>query len=256
MSNPKLRTILIDDERASLYSLQQKLEKHCDDVEVVQACNSAKEGIKAINRHKPDFIFLDIEMPWMNGFELLDCLGDEIDFDVIFVTAYDQYAVKAFKVQALDYLLKPFDLEDLTKCIEKVKTSSRKFKQHMLKDLYSDMGVTNVAKRILLHTKNTVEIVYVNNIVSLEADSNYSIVKLSNDKKIFVSKTLNDLEKLLDPETFIRVHRSFTLNVDYITQISSETGALYAVLTDERKVPISRRKKEHLFELLAHIEKR
>lgn len=256
MSNPKLRTVIIDDERAALYSLQQKLEKHCHDVEVVQACNSAKEGIKAINKHKPDFIFLDIEMPWMNGFELLDCLGDEIDFDVIFVTAYDQYAVKAFKVQALDFLLKPFDLEDLTKCISKVKTNSKKFKRDKLKDLYREMDVTNVPRRILLNTKNTVEIVFVRDIVSLKADSNYSEVKLKNGKVIIVSKTLNELEKLLDSETFIRVHRSFTLNVNYIIQISSETGGLYAVLFDESKVPISRRKKDHLFELLAQIENR
>jgi len=256
MSNLKLRTVLIDDERAALYSLQKKLEKHCPNIEVVQACNTAKEGLKAINKHKPDFIFLDIEMPWMNGFELLDCLGDEIDFDVVFVTAYDQYAVRAFKVQALDYLLKPFDLEDLTKCIEKVRKSNRKFKREMLKDLYPGMDISNANKRILLHTKHTVEIVFVKDIVSLEADSNYTEVKLKNDKKIIVSKNLNELEKLLDPDTFIRVHRSFTINVDCIIQISSETGALFAVLSDESKVPISRRKKEHLFELLAQIENR
>jgi len=256
MSDPKLRTVLIDDERASLFSLQKKLETHCQDVEVLAACNSAKEGIKAINKHKPDFIFLDIEMPWMNGFELLDCLGDEIDFEVIFVTAYDKYAVQAFKVQALDYLLKPFDLEDLKNCIEKVKTSSRKFKHQMLKDLYSEMDVTNVSKRILLYTKNTIEIVYVKDIVSLEADSNYCKVILESGKKIIVSKILNELEKLLDPMIFIRVHRSYTLNVDYITQISSEDGGLFAVLLDKRKIPVSRRKKEQLFELLAEIEKR
>lgn len=255
MSDPKLRTILIDDERASLYSLQKKLDTHCQDVEVVEACNSAKDGIKAINKHKPDFIFLDIEMPWMNGFELLDCLGDEIDFEVIFVTAYDKYAVQAFKVQALDYLLKPFDLEDLLNCIEKVKTNSRKFKKGMIKDLYSEMGITNVDRRILLHTKNTIEIVYVKDIVSLEADSNYSIVKLESGNKIVVSKTLNELEKLLDPETFIRVHRSFTLNVDYMTRVISETGALYAVMHDNSKMPVSRRKKEDLYEMLEKIEK-
>jgi len=249
-----IKALIIDDEPAALEALKMKLDMYCEKVEVAAVCSSAKEGLQAINEHKPDLVFLDIEMPWMNGFEMLDCLGDNIDFDVVFVTAYDQYAIRAFKVKAMDYLLKPVDKDDLVSCVDRVRGENRNFKREQLTELLLEMDKSLSAKRILLHTKNAIEIVTQSEITYLQADSNYCNVYTNDGKRIMVTKTLNSLEKLLDPNIFMRIHRSYTTNINCIKKIASEDGACDVVLLDGSVLPVSRRRKDDLLEVLGRVE--
>ncbi len=255
MSVSSIKTILIDDEPAALESLKLKLEMYCPEIEVIATCNTAKLGLKSIIELKPDLLFLDIEMPWMNGFELLNCIADNIHFDVVFVTAYDQYAIRAFKVKAQDYLLKPVDKDDLIKCIERIKGKSENFNQAKLTGILEEMDNPISLQRILLHTKNTIEVIRQDEIIYLQADSNYCNVYTTDGKRLMVTKTLNNLEKLLDLNQFIRIHRSYTVNINFIKKISIEDGVYDAVLKDGNKLPISRRRKEKLLELLNEINK-
>lgn len=250
-----IKALIIDDEPAALEALKMKLEMYCENVEVLAVCSSAKEGLQAINEHKPDLVFLDIEMPWMNGFEMLDCLGDNIDFDVVFVTAYDQYAIRAFKVKALDYLLKPVDKDDLTSCVDRLRADRKNFKREQLTELLQEMDKSLSAKRILLHTKNAIEIVTQSDITYLQADSNYCSVYTSDGKRIMVTKSLNALEKLLDPKIFMRIHRSHTVNMNCMKKISSGDGGIDVILLDGSVLPVSRRKKDDLLEVLGSMQK-
>jgi len=250
-----IKAIIIDDETPALESLKLKLEMYCQDVEVVAICNSAKEGLQAINEHKPNLVFLDIEMPWMNGFEMLNCIGDNINFEVVFVTAYDQYAIRAFKVKAQDYLLKPVDKDDLISCVKRISTTSPQFSREKLTDIVTEMDKPLNSNRILLHAKNAIEVVNQNELIYLQADSNYCNVFVKGGKRIMVTKTLNELEKLIDQDVFIRIHRSYTVNINFIKKISTEDGAYDVILEDGKKLPVSRRKKDSLFEKLGQVKK-
>jgi two-component system LytT family response regulator len=254
MSTTSIKAIIIDDEQAALDTLKIKLDMYCPQVDVVGVCNSAKQGLQSINKYKPKLVFLDIEMPWMNGFEMLNCLGDSLDFDVVFVTAYDQYAIRAFKVKAQDYLLKPVDKDDLINCVYRITESYSPFNQEKLTDLLGEMDKPLKVKRILLHTKNAIEIVNQVDINYLEADSNYCSVYTIDGNRIMVTKPLNALENILDKETFIRIHRSFTVNINSIQKIASVDGSFDVVLKDGSSLPVSRRRKDELLDILGSME--
>jgi len=246
MSNTK--ALIIDDEPAALEALKMKLEMYCENVEVVAICNSAKAGLQAINEHKPDLIFLDIEMPWMNGFEMLDCLGDKIDFDVVFVTAYDQYAVRAFKTMAMDYLLKPVDKDDLLSFATKFESS--KLNQEKLNELKQHLNHPQNNNRILIKSAESIDVVDTTDIMCCQADSNYTYIFTSDGRKIVASKALNSLEKVLDPDAFVRIHRSYLINLAYVTKFNTSEG--YEVtLKNGQTFPVSRRKKDELLESLS-----
>jgi len=255
MPSNTIKAIIIDDEAPALETLKLKLEMYCESIEVVAVCHSAKEGLQAINEHKPDLVFLDIEMPWMNGFEMLECLGDNINFEVVFVTAYDQYAIRAFKVKAQDYLLKPVDKDDLINCVNRIQESSEHFSKEKLTEIVSEMDKPLNSNRILLHAKNAIEVVSQDELIYLQADSNYCNVHVKDGKRIMVTKTLNELEKLLDAEQFIRIHRSYTVNINFIKKISTEDGAYDVILEDGKRLPVSRRKKDSLFEKLGQVKR-
>ncbi len=254
MSITSIRAIIIDDEPAALDTLKIKLEMYCPQVEVLDVCKSAKEGLQSINKHKPNLVFLDIEMPWMNGFEMLNCLGDSIEFEVVFVTAYDQYAIRAFKVKAQDYLLKPVDKDDLINCVARINEQTSQFNQERLNGLLAEMDKPLKAKRILLHTKNAIEIVNQVDINYLKADSNYCNVYTKDGNRMLVTKSLHALENMLDKETFIRIHRSYTVNINSIQKIESEDGGFDVVLKDGSILPISRRRKDELLDILGNLE--
>jgi len=254
MPSALIKTIIIDDEPAALDTLKMKLEMYCPEVGVIAVCNSAKEGLQAISEHSPDLVFLDIEMPWMNGFEMLNCLGDNIDFEVVFVTAYDQYAIRAFKVKAQDYLLKPVDKDDLINCVSRINENTTQFNHDKLSGLLKEMDKPLTPKRILLHTKNAIEIINQIDINYLQADSNYCNVYTKDGKRVMVTKTLNTIEKMLDGQIFKRIHRSYTVNINSIKKIASEDGAFDVILTDGSTLPVSRRRKDELLEVLGKIE--
>jgi len=249
-SNDLISALIVDDEQGALDNLRAKIERYLPSVKLLAAANSAKDGLHAIQKLKPDLVFLDIEMPWMNGFEMLACLGDNIDFSVVFVTAYDKYAIRAFKTTAIDYLLKPVDKDDLIACVSKYKQGAKKINAQVLDDLKSEMQSDTGLGRVLIHGIDTVEVLDGGDIIHCEADSNYSYVYVNDGRKIVASKTLTMLEQLLDPSQFVRIHRSHIVNVNYVQQFSSAEG-YEVVLKDGSRFPVSRRKKESLFERLS-----
>ena len=247
-----LQTILIDDEPAALTALEKKLELFCDGINIVASCNSAKDGLQAIGKHKPDLVFLDIEMPWMNGFELLECLGDLIDFKIVFVTAYDQYAIQAFKVKAVDYLLKPVDKDDLIVCVDRIKSQIKLFNQTALEELLVEINKPQFSKRLMINSIEGIEILNMDEIIYCQAASNYTYIFTQDSRKLIVSKTLSEIEKSLDT-TFMRVHKSYTANLHFIQRYSNTDGGEIVFKTGQT-LPVSRRKKEEVLEAIAKLE--
>lgn len=248
-----IRTILIDDEESALSTLSKKIELYCEDIEIVATCKSPKEGLSKIHALKPELVFLDIEMPWMNGFEMLDCLGDNIDFQVVFVTAYDQYAIQAFKVQALDYLLKPVDKDDLIDCIDRVQRSSKKFEKKDLDTLKINLEKPVNSNRLMLHSSQGIEVLALLEIMYCQASSNYTYVFTTDDRKVVVSKTLSEIDRSLRPKYFLRVHKSFTVNLNHVKRFTNLDGG-ELILQNGTSIPVSRRKKGEVLQALSELE--
>jgi len=249
-----LRSVIIDDEQAAIGALSKKLELYCKNIDVIATCNRAKEGIETILKHKPDLVFLDIEMPWMNGFELLQSFGANIDFKVVFVTAYDQYAVKAFKVKAQDYLLKPVDKDDLIRCVNSISEKHKIQNQDhdKLKSLLTDIYKPIHSDKLILHSKESIDIIKKSDIQYIKAESNYSKVFAQNNNGLITTKTLMDLEQYLDPNQYMRVHRSYIVNLNYVSKLETTDGIIIK-LSNGADIPVSRRKKDEV--LKAIIEK-
>lgn len=240
-----LKAILVDDEPNCLKMLEWELQNSCPDVNIVELCNSGKEGLKAIQKYQPDVVFLDVDMPYMNGFELLELVPD-IKFDVIFTTAYDEYAVKAFKTNAIDYLLKPIDEEELRTAVNKVKTKSEQISQRARKE--GDDPRTQVIRKIALPTFEGLVFVEVDRIIYCQSDNNYSKIILKGEKNLFISKTLKETEAVLGNYHFFRVHNSFLVNLNEIKNYVKSDGG-YLIMSNEDKVKVSRAKKDMLLQL-------
>ena len=246
-----LKAILIDDEKSSLESLQFDLADYCPEVTVLAACKSAAHGLQAIGEHSPDVVFLDIEMPRMNGFELLQSLP-QIDFNVIFVTAYDQFAVRAFEFNAVDYLLKPIRKAQLVQAVQKVlRKIEHTFPQDELDALINNVQLHNKTgiENIALPTNEGFEFVHVDTIAHLQAESNYTWVFLESGKKYLVSKTLKDMAAMIPFPQFFRAHKSYVVNLNRVSRYIRGHGG-YLVLHDGTQIPVSRSQKESLMRLL------
>jgi two-component system LytT family response regulator len=244
-----MRSIIIDDEPQNAAILKNDLAQYCPSVEVASVCYSAKEGIMAIKKEKPDLIFLDIEMPWMNGFEMLEVL-DEIHFSVIFTTAHDQFAAKAFRISAVDYLLKPIDANDLK---EAVKKAQQKIEQQQgqanIENLLRNIKQPSSQQKIALAYRDGYEFVEVTHIIYCQAEGAYTKVFLDNKKYVVVSKTLGDIEELLPTDIFQRIHHSTVVNLDYVTHFVRSDGGYVKLQTGESLI-VSKSKKEAVMERL------
>lgn len=246
-----VKAIVLDDEKHCVESLCLDIERYCPEVEVVAALTSAKECLSAIKKLRPELLFLDIEMPWMNGFELLEYLYPT-DFEVIFVTAYDSYAVQAFRASAVDYLMKPVDKNDLIDAVEKVKTrisNNGRTEQAHIRTLLDDYFSKRKVSKIALPDKDGQKFVELDQIMYVEASSNYSNLHLADGNTLLVTLTLKHIDSKLDDERFIRVHHSFIINMDHVTQYVKSDGG-YLVMKDGSQVPISRSKRPGLRELI------
>lgn len=248
-----IKAILIDDEKNALEVLEMQLNQFCKDVNVIAICNNGKDGIKFITELQPDIVFLDIEMPHINGFDVLEQTKN-LNYKVIFTTAYDQFAIKAFKFSAIDYLLKPIDIVDLQNAVEKVKKETQKNsledKVKLLVEQYQQTQKSH--KKIALPIGNMLEFFDVDEIVRVESDSNYSHIFLANQKKITLSKTLKDVEENIKGEPFFRVHQSHLINTNHIDKAVKGENA-YVVMKDGTTITISRNRKEEFFELFRKI---
>jgi two-component system, LytTR family, response regulator len=249
-----LKTIIIDDEQHCADVLKAMLEqKFSDTIKLEAVANNADEGRVLIKHMKPDLVFLDVEMPVQTGIDLLASL-DKINFEIIFTTAHEQYALRAIKLNALDYLLKPFSIEELEAAIEKCK--AKKLQALNPENLQSLMGnLKNTApdnKKIGLAASGGTRYVPIKEIVRIEADSNYSTVFFTNNTKLVLAKTLKDFDELLSPYNFFRVHNSHLINLSELQQFTNRDGD-HVVMNDGSKVEVSRRRKSELLEALKKI---
>ena len=240
-----IRSIIIDDEQHCIKSLQSDLQKNCPMVEVADTCFSAKDGIMSIKKNNPDLVFLDVEMPWMNGFEMLEVLG-EMNFSIIFTTAHDEFAARAFRISAIDYLLKPIDANDLKAAVQKVekKMDEGSSLQH-ISNLLRNMHQPSSNHKIALPQREGYEFVDVSSIIYCHAEGAYTKVFIQDKKNMLMSRTLGDVEELLPPELFQRIHHSTLVNVSYISQLLRTDGG-YVVLKNGEKLSVSKAKKEML----------
>lgn len=245
----KIKAILIDDELNSLQNLQQKLEGFCPDVAIVAATQKPEEGLILIRQHQPDVVFLDIEMPKMSGFRMLEELG-EYDFDIIFTTAYNHYSVDAIRISAFDYLVKPIGIEELQHAVERLSKSlhkQTKEKIDILKKSLSDNRSQD--DKIAISTSEGIEFIPIKNIIHIESKSNYSKIFLMDGKSIIVTKILKDFEEMLLPYNFYRVHNSHLINLNYIQKYVRSQGG-HVQLQDGTLIDISRRKKEEFLKMI------
>ena len=245
----KIKAILIDDELNSLQNLQQKLEGFCPDVQIIASSQKPEEGILLIRQHQPDVVFLDIEMPRMSGFRMLEELG-EYDFDIIFTTAYNHYSIDAIRISAFDYLIKPIGIEDLQQAVERLSRSRNKHTKEKIDILKKSLSDNRTQEdKIAISTSEGIEFIPIKNIQHIESKSNYSKIYLPENKSIMVTKILKDFEEMLLPYNFYRVHNSHLINLNYIKKyVRSEGG--HVILQDGTAIDISRRKKEQFLKMI------
>jgi two-component system, LytTR family, response regulator len=241
-----LKAIIIDDENHCVDIIEVILKKHCPNVQVVARASNGLQGIKAILQHDPDIVFLDIEMPKMDGFQMLEAL-EKIDFTLVFTTAYDQFAVRAFKFSAFDYLLKPIDEEELIATIHKAEMLNTPQKEHLelLKEHYRGDD-KNGSRRIALSHSKGYQLVDSQAIMYCEADGNYAKVFLENSSKVSVIKSLTHLEEILDelsPDEFFRIHRQYLVNLRFVKNFLNTEGGQIEMMNG-MMLPISRNRKD------------
>ncbi len=244
-----LRTIIVDDEPDGCETLVTLLEQYCPEVEVAGVFHNGSDALEAIKKQAPDLVFLDVEMPHMNGFEMLEQLPS-INFELIFCTSYDQYALKAIRFSALDYLLKPVDSEELQVAVQRVIRRTQKPIAEQLEILLQKIHAPSTpVSKIAMPTMEGLQMIQVNSIISCEADSNYTILHLKDRKKKVVSSTLKDIEELLEDHAFVRVHRCYLVNLNEVEKYVKGEGG-YLVMCDGSTVDVSRSKKEFLMKRL------
>jgi two-component system, LytTR family, response regulator len=244
---------LIDDENNALEVLEMQLNRHCTTVNIVASCNGGEKGIEAIKKFSPDVVFLDIEMPHINGFDVLKAT-EAYDYEVIFTTAYDQFAIKAFKFLALDYLLKPIDVDELKAAVAQVKnkagTSDLEQKiQVLFQQLQAQALLTD---KIALPWGDTMQFVLPDEIIRCESDSNYTHVFLANGKKITIAKTLKEVEQNISGGPFFRIHQSHLINLNHISKYLKGENA-YVIMNDGTQIGISRNKKVAFLETFRQL---
>jgi len=235
------RVLVIDDEPLARMVVLEYLQAYNDQIEVMQECNDGFEGLKAIHQHQPDLIFLDVQMPKINGFEMLELVEQQPA--VIFTTAFDEYAIKAFEAHAVDYLLKPFSKDRFNKAIEKYLAQSPTVAQQakQTETLLEAVAQSPAQhERIVVKTGTKVKIIPVQDVQYLQADDDYVSV-FTQDGSYLKNKTMNFFEQTLDPRYFVRVHRSYMVAIQQITRIDPyEKDSHLAILKSGAKIPVSK----------------
>jgi len=240
-----MRAILVDDEPDGIRTLKKLLELNCPEVEIVATCSSAADAISKLEEAKPELVFLDVRMPGGSGIDMLAELS-EIDFEVIFVTAHDEYMLQALQFSAVDYLMKPVDEDRLKEAVQRVEERLKgKRNSRQGETLLHNINKVGypLEMRLCLPTQKGFTIVKLEEIIYCEAQRSYTIFRLVNNKSIIISKPLFDYDKLLADTIFLRVHKSFLINLMHIKEYMRGEGGT-VVMSDGMEVEISRRKKE------------
>lgn len=241
-----LKAVIVDDEPKAIQGLSWELSNFNNDLEIIQTFTEAEKAIKYINENSIDCLFLDIEMPTMDGFQLLEKL-EKKDFAVVITTAYNEYAIKALKNEAIDYLLKPVDSDDLEATLDRVKThhvknnSNEKFEM-----ILSNFNKKFNRRKITINTDGKLIFLEQSEILFVESDGNYCSIHTTDKKKIVVTKKLKEINLLLPEEHFFRIHNSFIINLNKIKEFLKSDG--YVILEDNHKIPVSRQRKSDFLE--------
>ena len=247
-----IKAVIIDDEQHSIETLRWKLENYCPEVEVMQAFDNPAKGVEFLKQNPPNLLFLDIEMPMLNGFDVLEELGTDLPFDIIFTTAYDNFGIQAVKFSALDYLLKPVQNKELKDAIEKdQKKTQHKVVPEQLELLLNNVQAERKGKvgKIALASKESIEFVDAPDIICCEANSNYTNVYMVENRKRVISRTLKEFEDMLAPHQFFRPHNSFLINLNRVREFIRGDGG-FLVMENKMKIPVSKNKREELMDLL------
>lgn len=239
-----LKAVIVDDENKAIQSLSWELSNFEDSIEVIKTFSSPEKAIDFLSNTKIDCLFLDIEMPTMDGFQFLEKLPKK-DFAVVITTAYDEYAIKALKNQAVDYLLKPIDTDDLEQTLEKIKgfnkTATETGFTEKIEEILLSFNQKFNQKKITITADGKLIFLEPSEISFIESDGNYSSIFLSNGKKIVITKKLKEVNTLLPEEHFFRIHNSYIVNLDKIREFYKTDG--YVMLDGNHKIPVSRQKK-------------
>lgn len=242
-----IRAILIDDELHCIEALQNDLLRFCPQVTIAATGSSAKEGIIAIHEHKPDLVFLDIEMPVINGFEMLKMLERATMPHIIFSTAHEKFAIDALRISAIDYLLKPIDRNELTRAIDRVEQmiNAQKDQKRHISNLLENEKTIIEQQKIAVPVRDGYDFITLSDILYCKADGAYTIIKLLNDKSLLLSKQLGELELSFPGNIFLRIHHSYLVNVQHIRQFKKTEGT-YLIMNNGDTLSVSRSRKEDI----------
>ena len=233
----KLRVAIVDDEELARSILREYLQQH-DDIEIVAECANGFEAVKAAVELKPDLFFLDIQMPKLDGFEVLELIGHEVN--VIFVTAYDKHAIRAFEIQAVDYLLKPLSAERLNEALQHARAKLARHEQTPIAELSAAAGRGGRVERVLIRDGANVHVIPVSKIDYVEAQDDYVCYR-SEGKRLLKQQTMAEVEGSLEPSRFVRIHRSYILNIERLAKLELYAKDSYAaILRDGTRLPVSR----------------
>jgi len=247
-----ITTIILDDENDAIKNLQNVIKKYCPEIKILKTCNTIEDAYRFINEYKPQLVFLDIDLgDNKTSFDLLS-LFNPVFFKIIFVTAYHDFALKAIKFSALDYILKPFAQTEVLQAIEKVKKNV--FTTESLDLLHTQIKKNKLSDKIALNLGNSIEIIDINDIINIEASKNYSIVTTIKKEKLLASKLLGEFEELLKDKGFYRIHYSHLINIAHIKNYSSSQGGV-VIMNNNIELPISDRKKKSFFSKMDELLK-
>lgn len=247
-----IKSAIVDDTKANRDTLEVLIEKYCPELKIVGKAANIQEAEIVLETQQPELVFLDIEMPGGTGFDLLERL-DIVNFDIIFVTAYDKYAIRAFKFSAIDYLLKPINIRDLIHAVHKVTTKERFYSGNDLKEIIKNMrSGSSDNKKIAIASLQGLDFVPIDSLIRCEADGKYTLCILENGKRILSSKNLKEFEIILSEENFYRVHHSHLINMGHIKHYAKQDGG-YLVMINDDEIGIAQRKKEDFLKQLNRI---
>ena len=250
-----IKALIVEDEKNSQELLKELITEYCDGVEVVAIAGNVADASQALIDQKPNLVFLDIELPDGDGFQVLEN-AEKIDFDVIFTTAYDQYAMRAFKFAATDYLLKPVDIEELQAAVERVvekqKSNENGDQNEQITALIKNIrNIGQPFKRIVLPTTNGFTVVDPSDIIRCESDRNYTFIFLADGRRILVSRTIKEYDEMLRDYNFFRIHQSHLINLHYLKNYTRGRGG-YVELKDGTTLDVSARRKSEFLKRMAY----
>lgn len=242
-----IKAVIIDDENKARELIESIIKNNYSNIEVCAKASSVIEGIKAINTHDPEIVFLDIEMQDGTGFDLLDALPNR-NFSFMFVTAYNQYALKAFKYSAVDYITKPVDIDEFCQAVDNILENSHKKSESVILTLKENFE-SKIPLKLAVPSLKGYEYIKISEIIKFEADGRYTILTLTDNRKILASKSLGEFQDILEDSHFYKPHKSFLINLNYVKMYVKQDGG-HILMEDNSSVSLSRAKKEEFLNLM------